>query len=175
MCYNIFFKIKLKELNSILISLMMELELFNTRLKYEDDVLWRMVKGVGWREVKQTPNKRGYSSLNLNYKMYLYHRVVYNVCNPDWDITDNSKANEIDHICGVRPLDNRIENLRKLNHQQNNFNNLHWVKGYSYDKRNNKYKGQIQINGKNKYLGDYDTEEEARAAYLEAKAIHHII
>ena len=105
--------------------------------------------------------------------MYRYHRVVYKVCNPEWDITDGSRDNEIDHICGARPLDNRIENLRILNSQQNKCNNLHWVKGYNFDKRRNKYKTQIKINGKIKHIGCYDTPEEAREAYVNAKKIHH--
>jgi len=154
----------------------MELEIYNTRLKYEDGVLWRMWRGLRWSEVKQTPRKKGgYCEININGKMRLYHRVVYKVCNPEWDITDCSRDNQVDHICGKKPLDNRIENLRILNSQQNNYNNLHWVKGYYYDKRRNKYKAQIRINYKQHHIGNYDTEEEARAAYLEAKAIHHII
>jgi len=154
----------------------MELELYNTRLKYEDGVLWRMLKRGGWREVKISPQgKWGYSSIKLNHNMYLYHRVVYKVCNPDWDITDISSDNQVDHIWGARPLDNRIENLRILNHQQNQYNNLHWVKGYYFNKVANKYQAQIRINGKNKNLGQFKTPEEARAAYLEAKTIHHII
>jgi len=154
----------------------MELELYNTRLKYEDGVLWRMLKRGGWREVKISPQgKWGYSSIKLNRKDYRYHRVVYKVCNPDWDITDNSKANEIDHICGAKPLDNRIENLRILNSQQNKFNNLHFVKGYYYNKRANKYQAQLQVDGERKTIGYYDTPEQAREAYLKAKITYHQI
>ena len=161
----------------------MELELNNVRLKYEDDVLWRWVDRSGvhklktpyWRIVKQTPDKDGNSKIKINKKMYFYHRVVYKVCNPEWDITDSSRENEIDHICGVRPKDNRIENLRVLNHHKNNCNNLHFAKGYTLDKRRNKYQASIKINGKTIYLGGYDTQEEAREAYLKAKAIHHPI
>ena len=161
----------------------MEIILNNTRLKYEDDMLYRWIykRGGGvlknpyWNVVKQTPHKQGYSNIGLDGKTYLYHRVVYKVCNPEWDITDDSRDNEIDHICGVRPLDNRIENLRVLNRQQNQCNNLHWVKGYNFDKRRNKYKAQIKINGKIKHIGCYDTPEEAREAYLKAKKIHHNI
>ena len=159
----------------------MEIILCNTRLKYEDDILYRWYYKSGanllinpcWRVIKQSPNKEGYSGLELDGKRYLYHRVVYKVCNPDWDISDISSENQIDHICGARPLDNRIENLRVLNNQQNTCNNLHWVKGYSYDKRRNKYRAQIKINGKDIFLGHYDTPEEAREAYLNAKKIHH--
>tara|TARA_R110000751_G_C13509048_1_gene451317 strand:+ start:29 stop:514 length:486 start_codon:yes stop_codon:yes gene_type:complete len=161
----------------------MELELFNTRLKYDDDMLWRWVytnggytlKNPYWRIVKETPNKHGYSRVDLDGKMYMYHRVVYKVCNPEWNIYDVSRENEIDHICGVRPKDNRIENLRVLNHHKNNCNNLHFVKGYTFNKVSNKYKAQIRINGKTINLGSYDTPEEAHAAYLKAKPLYHII
>jgi hypothetical protein len=161
----------------------MEIILYNTRLKYEDDVLYRwyskcgpgLLKNPYWKVIKQTPTKRGYCQVMLDDKVYRYHRVVYKVCNPEWDITDVSKENEIDHICGKRPLDNRIANLRILSSAQNMCNNLHWVKGYTIDKKNNKYQAQIQINGKLKYLGQYDTAEEAREVYLSAKEIHHNI
>jgi len=154
----------------------MELELFNTRLKYENDVLWRWLKQGRWKAVKITPeDKRGYSRLELNGKKYYYHRVVFKVCNPDWDITDSSNDNQIDHICGVKPLDNRIENLRVLNSQQNSFNNLHYAKGYNYDKRYNNYTARIFVNGKQIFLGCYHTAEEAREAYLKAKPIYHPI
>ena len=132
-----------------------------------------LLKNPYWRVVKQSPNKDGYSGIGLDGKMYLYHRVVYKVCNPEWDITDISNENQIDHICGTRPLNNRIENLRVLNSQQNSCNNLHYVKGYTYYKRANKYMPQIKINRKKIYLGLYDTPEEAREAYLNAKKIHH--
>ena len=154
----------------------MEITLNNTRLKYENDVLWRWLKSGRWRAVKQTPNgKQGYSQIEIDGKTYLYHRVVFKVCNPNWDITDISSENEIDHISGVKPLDNRIENLRVLNRHQNMSNNLHFVKGYCYRKRRNKYQAQIRVNCKQIYLGCYDTAEEARAAYLKAKPIYHPI
>ena len=153
----------------------------NTRLKYEDGLLYRwyyktgrgLLKNPYWNVVKQTPNKQGYSSLKLDGQKYYYHRVVYKIFNPDWDITDNSNKNEIDHICGVKPLDNRIENLRILNNQQNSCNNIHWAKGYYYVKGVNKYQARIKINGVVICLGYHDTTEEAREAYLKGKKIHH--
>ena len=154
----------------------MELELNNTRLKYEDGMLWRMLKLGRWKAVKITPiGKNGYSNINLDRKMYKYHRVVYKVCNHNWDITDNSRENEVDHICGVKPIDNRIENLRILNRQKNMRNNLHYVKGYTYNKKHNKYYARIWVICKSIHLGCYDTAEEAREAYLKAKPIYHPI
>ena len=161
----------------------MELELNNVRLKYDDDVLLRWVDRRGgytlkkpyWKVVKLTPNKDGNSNIRLGGKLYYYHRVVYKVCNPEWDIGDSSRENEIDHICGTRPKDNRIENLRILNHHQNLMNNLHFAKGYYFNKPMNKYQASIEINKKAIYLGCYDTPEEAREAYLKAKPLYHII
>ena len=43
-------------------------------------------------------------------------RVLYKMYNPEWDITDNSDTNFINHI-NKNSLDNRIENLRVFTHQ----------------------------------------------------------
>jgi hypothetical protein len=80
---------------------------------------------------------------------------------------------EIDHINRIR-TDNRICNLRLVNHQQNNFNRGD-VKGYCYHKRDNVYQAQIKINKKSIFLGNYKTSDEARNVYLEAKKKYHII
>lgn len=41
--------------------------------------------------------------------------------------------------------------------------------------RNGKYEAYIGIDYKQKYLGIYDTPEEARQAYLDARKIYHKI
>ena len=66
-----------------------------------------------------------------------------------------------------------MNNLRIVSQQENSFNTN--AKGYSFDKSRNKYQAIIGINGKNIHLGRFDTEEEARNAYLEAKEKYHII
>ena len=108
--------------------------------------------------------------LKINKKDYILSRVVYKAYNNDWDITDISKNNLIDHI-NRNPLDNRIENLRVLTSQQNNFNKT--AKGYSWDKQNNKWHAQIKINYKSKHLGSFTEEADARQAYLKAKELYH--
>jgi hypothetical protein len=45
-------------------------------------------------------------------------------------------------------------------------------KGYYIDKRTGYYKVKIMIEGKNTYICTCHTEEEARAAYKEARAKH---
>jgi hypothetical protein len=80
---------------------------------------------------------------------------------------------EVDHIDGCR-INNQISNLRMVTHQQNHFNRT-TAKGYIWNKRDKKWQAYIKINGKQKHLGYFDTEAEARDAYLTAKKILHII
>ena len=77
----------------------------------------------------------------------------------------------IDHINGVRH-DNRRSNLRIVTPQENS-HNYPSAKGYYWNKRDRTYQAQIKIDKKLIYLGLYNTEDEARAAYLAAKKIYH--
>ena len=49
------------------------------------------------------------------------------------------------------------------------------AKGYEFDKRINRYASYITLNSKKIHLGYFDTEEEARNAYLKAKEKYHVI
>lgn len=88
-----------------------------------------------------------------------------------WYITNRKIVEQIDHINGIRD-DNRICNLREVTHQQNQWNTN--AKGYS-KRPNGRWQVRIRIEGKESYLGVYDTEEEARKTYLDAKKLYHII
>tara|TARA_R110002020_G_scaffold182703_1_gene378396 strand:+ start:599 stop:1063 length:465 start_codon:yes stop_codon:yes gene_type:complete len=87
-------------------------------------------------------------------------------------VNGNIEINNIDHI-NRNKVDNRICNLRNVTRQVNQWNNN--GKGYYYNKAAKKYKAQIVINCNVKYLGLYDTPEEARQAYLNAKQKYHVI
>ena len=139
-----------------------------------------------WREYKTIPDdwykirinfhtqESGYKryTININKKYYLLSRIIYKAHNKDWEIDNSSKNNFIDHI-NTNSLDNRIKNLRVLTHQQNQFNRN--AKGYYWNKKRNKWQGQIKINGKTKNLGYFDNEEDAAISYLNAKEVYHII
>ena len=101
------------------------------------------------------------------------HRLVKLAHDPTFDIFDVSPSNFIDHENQTRD-DNSNDNLRVVTAQQNQFNRSN-VKGYSWNKKRKKWVAQIRIDGKKKYLGGFETEEDAREAYLAAKAIYHII
>ena len=112
----------------------------------------------------------GYRRIRLEGKPYKEHRLIYLIHNSVWDITDLSQ--EIDHINRIKD-DNRIENLRVVTRQENNFNTN--VKGYCWDKEKQKWKARIRINGKYKHLGYFDYKTDARLAYVTAKKKLHII
>jgi hypothetical protein len=90
-----------------------------------------------------------------------------------WFLYHNEVPVEVDHI-NMNKLDNRICNLRNVNRQKNQFNNKK-AKGYSWDKNRNKWIAKIGLNGECINLGRFNTEQEARQAYLDAKKIYHII
>ncbi len=84
--------------------------------------------------------------------------------NVDFELLDHKDTN---------PSNNRIDNLRILNNQKNTFNSN--AKGYYQHNISKKWCSQIMINGIHIHLGSFNTEEEARNAYLQAKKKYHII
>ena len=105
---------------------------------------------------------------NKVQKNLLIHRLValHFIDNPN-------DYPQVDHIDGNRQ-NNQVENLRWVTHQQNQFNQTK-AKGYTWNKQNKKWQSQIKVNGKKIYGGLFDTEDEARASYLELKEKYHII
>jgi deoxyribodipyrimidine photolyase len=112
----------------------------------------------------QTMHPRGYYKMAVDYRYYLVHRVVWLYCYGEW-------PDEIDHINGV-PTDNRLCNLRSVNHSQNMKNrklsvtNTSGYKGVS--RFRDKWKAQIRSDGSTVYLGLFDKPEDAHAAYCKA-------
>ena len=117
---------------------------------------------------------KGYIKRRISYQYskhkYYEHRLVYLFHNKDMDQTL-----AVDHINGVT-WDNRIENLRLVTHQENNFNTYKAV-GFSWRKgnSNNPWLARIEVNDRKVNLGYYDNKLDARAAYLRGKKKYHII
>lgn len=86
---------------------------------------------------------------------------------------------EIDHINGIR-LDNRRENLRAATRQQQSWNTpghkdgTSRFKGVSWSteaRRTKRWVAQIYVDGRNRCLGRFSTEEEAAEAYRKAAVL----
>ena len=141
-------------------------------MRYENGLFYRFQYGK-WK-LKKTCFHHNYYRLQITTnkirKDYYVQRIVYWLNNPAWDKNDTKM--QIDHI-DWDTKNNDISNLRLVTHQENQFNKN--AKGYSWSKRDKKYKAQIQLNGKHIHLGYFVDKVDARAAYLTAKAKYHII
>ena len=94
------------------------------------------------------------------------HQFIYYIVN-------GKIVEQIDHIDNNK-LNNRIDNLIEVTNQQNSFNRKD-TKGYYFRKDRNKFRSQIKIDNVVIHLGYFNTEEEARQTYLDAKKIYHVI
>jgi hypothetical protein len=149
----------------------------NREVKYYPQTGIIKLRNYSYNDKRWTIRKgrysRNYLRIWLKDREYMVHRVIYKMYNPEWDIEDISKENKIDHM-NNNTKDNRIVNLRNVTSQENQFNRKN-TKGYSWNKREKKWKAQIQVNRKDIHLGYFVKEEDARNAYLAAKEIHHKI
>ena len=163
---------------------MIEFEVGNRRLRLDPDgVMYCRAHYRGEETKKETWHQvtfyksYGYDRCNITVdgikRGFLKHRLVKLAHDPTFDIFDASPSNWIDHENHTRD-DNSNDNLRVVTNQQNQFNRSN-VKGYTWREAQKKWESQIMIDGKSITLGCFKKEEDARNAYLEAKAKLHII
>jgi len=119
-------------------------------------------------------NSEGYIHLRVGGKSCKAHRIAWLLAHgslPDCDI---------DHINGDR-ADNRLCNLRAATRAENgqnqkrahSSNKTSGLLGVHWHAQSKKWRSVIAVNKEKKYLGLFDTAEEAHAAYLKAKAELH--
>ena len=107
-----------------------------------------------------------YYGVWINKKLYYTHRLIATAF-----IDNPHNKKYVDHIDGNR-LNNSLDNLRWVTSSENQ-HNRRTAKGYHWDEEKQKWKAGIRVNNKKIHLGYFDTEEEARQAYLDAKKIYH--
>lgn len=104
-----------------------------------------------------------YRYIKYNGKRYAEHRLAFL-------FTYGVIPQYIDHINGDKS-DNRISNLRECSKNQNGqnrpklSNNSTGYKGVYVNPKSGKYISKIRINGELKYIGTFNTPEEAAKAY----------
>ena len=111
---------------------------------------------------------RGYRQGAIFDKLQKAHRVAWMIARGD--IPDGMV---IDHLDGNQS-DNRLLNLRLATQSENLFNkraqanSKTGVKGVSLHSLTNKWVASVRQNGKQKYLGLFDSIDEAKEAYIKA-------
>jgi HNH endonuclease/AP2 domain len=115
---------------------------------------------------------KGYVMYGIEKKAYLAHRLAWLY------VYGEMPSLYIDHINRVKN-DNRISNLRLVNHAENGQNrnvsitSKSKVKGVYWNKNSKKWLAYITFQKKKRYLGGFDSLEDAKAAYgNEAARIH---
>ena len=110
----------------------------------------------------------GYVLIRVDLVIYKAHRLAHFYVTGAWP------SSQMDHRNGVTS-DNRWENLRVVDASGNAQNrrtpcsNTSGWAGVSLDKRSGRWQAQIS----KRYLGKFDTAQEAGEAYLRAKEILH--
>lgn len=115
----------------------------------------------------------GYIEIRVNGRRYYAHRIAWLMVTGEWP-----KYN-IDHINGDR-ADNRFANLRDVS-QSVNRQNVKKAKGrsgyvgVSWHEGDQAWRARITLPGEAnaRHIGSFKTAEEARDAYLAAKATIH--
>lgn len=139
---------------------------------YKDGQLIWTVAGPKrlWGKRAGTVTGKGYRQIKVDGRFYPEHRVIFM-------LHHGYVPKLLDHINGVRD-DNRIENLRPCSQQENCYNTAGWgrhdlPKGVTWSKKDKKYQAQLSINGRNKYLGQYDSVEAAAERVRKERTKHH--
>lgn len=113
----------------------------------------------------------GYWVTGIQNHLYKNHQLALLLSTGRWP------EHDVDHINGDKE-DNRLCNLREVDHQSNtqnrlkaHSNNISGILGVH--KRKQSFMARILVNGTPHHLGTYKTAEEAHTAYLEAKRRLH--
>ena len=132
---------------------------------YKDGVLhWKNPRNGARKGRPAGTIKDGYIRVSVNRKLLYAHRIIFLMHHgylPEY----------IDHVNRDRS-DNRIENLRECSSNQNARNtavraNATGFKGVNFASKN-RFRAYITINKKQKFLGIYQTVEQAKKARVEA-------
>jgi len=139
--------------------------------------------GVFTRRVDRRPGVKagdiaGHIKPNKGYRLiwigcnWMAHRLAWLYVHGSWP------DGQLDHI-NQDKLDNRIANLRLVNHAQNmqnrphQRNNVSGFKGVAPCRKTGRWQALICSNNKQIHLGLFDSPELAHAAYCEAAARLH--
>lgn len=124
---------------------------------------------AGYLNVRKNGDRRW--MICLDGKMYLRYRIIWAMQHGEWP------AAKLDHR-DRNPLNDAVGNLRPATQSQNSANstkskaNTSGFKGVFWRKKTKKWISHIRANGKTRYLGQYDTPEEAGEVYLKASKAH---
>jgi hypothetical protein len=149
----------------------MERVIFDKYIIYSDGSIWSILYK---RFLKTHVNNVGYQmvsvSINLKITKKTIHRLV-----AETFIPNPNNLPQVNHINGIK-TDNRVENLEWCT---NRFNTNHRYKskypGACFNKQMKKWQANTRVNGKKKFIGYFNTPEDASNAYISYCTLHNLI
>lgn len=151
-----------------------EIELIKSKVEFDPDTgMFRRtwLNGNKGEWTKGSKRSNGYRAICVDRKSMLAHRVAYAIHFGEFP------DGLIDHINGDRS-DNRISNLRVVDHAENMknrtviYNRKKKFKGCYFDKDKNKWRAAARIEKKIYLLGNFNDEGSAHQAYIEFIKLH---
>ena len=123
-------------------------------------------------EVAGTINSKGYVQIRIKNKKFSAHRLAWlyvygHMPSSPLDHKDRCKTNN--KICNLR-LATASENAQNIGVRSDNKTGF---KGVTLNNRDKKYAANIKLHGKQKYLGSFNSAEEAYRAYCNAASEIH--
>lgn len=130
--------------------------------------IFTWLKGQDAGRQAGTRDPRGYIKISIDGRRYYGHRLAW------FYVTDRWPDPEADHE-DLNKSNNRWANLREATPSQNRCNRraVRGLKGASLHNSGTGWVSQIKKNGRVHYLGFFETEELAHAAYVRAISQHH--
>jgi len=148
------------------------IDLFEYR---DNDLWWKEQPGsVDMSKPAGCIHPTGYRRIIINGKQYKAHRLIYQMFNEQWDITDTSQDNSVDHRDND-PLNNSIDNLRVATNSQQQHNrgkrndNTSGTTGVTWNKARGKWKVEVAVNKKRHSGGYFVNKEDAIAKATEMR------
>lgn len=145
------------------------------RLSY-DPILgvlrWRVSRGrvVAGQIAGTVRSDRGYCQIRIDGRIFYAHRLAWVIATG----ADIPNGKEVDHKDG-NPSNNRWSNLRLATPQQNKRNmrssqrNTSGTAGVTFRRNRGKWQAQISVGNECRYLGSFNTREEAISARAQAE------
>ncbi len=135
---------------------------------------WRISRGRSKSgAIAGSVKKNGYIGISINATTLLAHRAIWLYVHGTWP------KYQIDHINGNK-CDNRISNLRDVLPAINSQNltkphkdSKSGILGVCWKSRDKRWIAEINIDKRSHHIGMFRTAQEARDAYLAAKAQLH--
>lgn len=140
--------------------------------RYDPDtgVFYRLAqRGAGLAgPVKRRPDSDGYLRLCIDYRSFQQHRLAWFYMTGAWpELVDHKNHDKTDNRwCNLREADQSLNQLNRAGARRGSQTGLLGV----HTTKSGKFRSSIKVRGQQRFLGEFDTAEGARAANAAARA-----